>query len=195
MHNVDIKFWLCLKPNQIWNHSCSLPLQWRHNERDGVSNHQPHDYLLNCLFGCRSRNTSTLPSLAFVWVIHQWLVKSPHKWPVTRKMFPFDDVIMTALSKFGEFTKITMKKDTNLVWPLSSTNMFENDRFYFAKPEMGMVFAICMRVTCTGEPITLVFLCFWRNAMNCIWLINNERIHAALFPLRPIWLTIQHGKF
>ena len=26
------------------------PLQWRHNERDGVSNHQPHDCLLNRLF-------------------------------------------------------------------------------------------------------------------------------------------------
>ena len=31
-------------------------------------------------------------SLAFVRVIH----RGPHKWPVTRKMFPFDDVIMFA---------------------------------------------------------------------------------------------------
>ena len=33
-------------------------------------------------------------SLAFVQGIHRWPVNSPHKWPVTRKMFPFDDVIM-----------------------------------------------------------------------------------------------------
>ena len=33
-------------------------------------------------------------SLAFVWGIHRGPVKFPHKWPVTRKMFPFDDVIM-----------------------------------------------------------------------------------------------------
>ena len=33
-------------------------------------------------------------SLAFVGWIHRWLANSPHKWPVTRKMFPFDDVIM-----------------------------------------------------------------------------------------------------
>ena len=26
---------------------------------------------------------------------NRWPVNSPHKWPVTRKMFPFDDVIMT----------------------------------------------------------------------------------------------------
>ena len=35
-------------------------LQWRHNERDGVSNHQPHDCLLNRLFGRRSNKTSKL---------------------------------------------------------------------------------------------------------------------------------------
>ena len=33
-------------------------------------------------------------SLAFVWGIHPWPVNSPHKWPVTWKMFPFDDTIM-----------------------------------------------------------------------------------------------------
>ena len=33
-------------------------------------------------------------SLAFVRGIHQGPVNSPHEWPETRKMFPFDDVIM-----------------------------------------------------------------------------------------------------
>ena len=33
-------------------------------------------------------------SLAFVRELHRGPVNSPHKWPVTRKMFPFDDVIM-----------------------------------------------------------------------------------------------------
>ena len=35
-------------------------LQWCHNECNGVSNHQPHDCLLNRLFRCRSRKTSKL---------------------------------------------------------------------------------------------------------------------------------------
>ena len=35
-------------------------LRWRHNGRDGVSNHQPHDCLLNNLFGHRSKKTSKL---------------------------------------------------------------------------------------------------------------------------------------
>ena len=37
-----------------------IPLQWRHNELDGVSDHQPHDCLLNRLFGRRSKKTSKL---------------------------------------------------------------------------------------------------------------------------------------
>ena len=37
-------------------------------------------------------------SLAFVRGIHNWPVNSPHKWPVTRKMFPFDAVIMWSLA-------------------------------------------------------------------------------------------------
>ena len=40
-------------------------------------------------------------SLAFVWGIHRRPVNSPHKWPVTRKMFPFDDVIMVEHSLTG----------------------------------------------------------------------------------------------
>ena len=34
--------------------------RWRHNGRDGVSNHQPHDCLLNRLFRHRSKKTSKL---------------------------------------------------------------------------------------------------------------------------------------
>ena len=37
-----------------------ITLQWRHNGRDSVSNHQPHDCLLNRLFRCRSKKTSKL---------------------------------------------------------------------------------------------------------------------------------------
>ena len=42
----------------------------------------------------RKHQSSAL--LAFVREIHRWPVNSPHKGPVTRKMFQFDDVIMYA---------------------------------------------------------------------------------------------------
>ena len=44
--------------------------------------------------GADQRKHQRSASLAFVWEIHPWPVISPHKWPVTRKMFPFDDVII-----------------------------------------------------------------------------------------------------
>ena len=42
-----------------------------------------------CLWGTKSS-----VSLAYVRAIHRWPVNSPHKGPVTRKMFSFDGVIM-----------------------------------------------------------------------------------------------------
>ena len=39
---------------------CGRPLHWRHNDHDGVSNHQPHGCLLNRLFRRRSKKTSKL---------------------------------------------------------------------------------------------------------------------------------------
>ena len=120
-------------------------LRWCQNERDGVSNNQPHDFFgefpaqrasnaendshlmtsscaqlgaklihyddvimtmlasqitsLTVVYsivysGVNQRKHQSSASLAFVRAIHRGPVNFPHKWPVTRKMFPFDDVIM-----------------------------------------------------------------------------------------------------
>ena len=65
----------------------SKPLQWRHNGHDIVSNHQPYDCLLNRLFRCWSKKTSKLRVTGLCEGIHRRPVNSPHKWPVTLKMF------------------------------------------------------------------------------------------------------------
>ena len=44
--------------------------------------------------GADQRKHQSSALLAFVLGVHRGPVNSPHKWPVTRKMFPFDDVIM-----------------------------------------------------------------------------------------------------
>ena len=72
---------------------CSL--QRRHNERDDVSNPQRLDYLLNRLFRRRSKKNSKLRITGLLWresASDRWIPIT--KRPVTRKMFPFDDVIM-----------------------------------------------------------------------------------------------------
>ena len=75
--------------------SLQLPLHWRYNDHDGVSNHQPHGCLLNLLFRRWSKKTSKLPVTGLCVGNSPGPVNSPHKGPVTRKMFPFDDVIMS----------------------------------------------------------------------------------------------------
>ena len=46
--------------------------------------------------GADKRKHQSSVSLAYVSGIHRWPVNSPHKGPVTRKMFLFDEVIMNA---------------------------------------------------------------------------------------------------
>ena len=48
--------------------------------------------------GADQRKHQSSASLAFVRVIHRGPVNSSHKWPVTRKMFPFDDVIIVFMT-------------------------------------------------------------------------------------------------
>ena len=50
--------------------------------------------------GADQRKDQSFASLAFVWGIHRWPVNSPHKWPVTQKMLPFDDIIMMWVVQF-----------------------------------------------------------------------------------------------
>ena len=61
------------------------------------------------------RKYQSSASLAFVQEIHQGPVNSPHKWPVTWKMFPFDYVIM-----FQQFVQVNVKISkpdiTGLFW-------------------------------------------------------------------------------
>ena len=74
------------------------------------------------------RKHQSSASLAFVLGIHRWPVNSPHKWPVTRKMFPFDDVIMYFLRGaklicpciiyHDDFTKCT---HSPYHWPFDAT--------------------------------------------------------------------------
>ena len=88
-------------------HLNSIPLQWRHNEHDGISNHQPHDCLINHLFRHRSKKTSKI----CVTGLCEGNSPVSNEFPAQRAsnvaMFPFDDVIMRvnnlSLGLFSQF--------------------------------------------------------------------------------------------
>ena len=71
------------------------PLRWRHNGHDCVSNHQPHDCLLNCLFRRRSKKTSQLRVTGLCAVNSPGSGEFSAQMASNAEMFPFDDVFMT----------------------------------------------------------------------------------------------------
>ena len=83
--------------NKKLNYITACQLLWRHNDSDGVSNHQPHDCLLDRLFGRSSKKTSKLRVIGLCEGNSPVTGEFPHKGPVTRKMFRFDDVIMNSM--------------------------------------------------------------------------------------------------
>ena len=85
-----------------------VTLRWRHNDHAGVSNHQPHGCLLNRLFRLKSKITSKLRVTGLC----------ADKWPVTRKMFPFHDVIMYPRSFVSRYSS-----SPNGKWIIVSTTI------------------------------------------------------------------------
>ena len=55
--------------------------------------------------GADQRKHQSSASLAFVREIHRWPANSPHKRPVTRKMLPFDDVILLFNTRLRAFVR------------------------------------------------------------------------------------------
>ena len=97
--------------------TCSDKWQWEHQNsinglRWGVTQRGQHygDVIMSMMAsqiasltivyssvytGIDQRKHQSSTSMAFVRGIHRWPVNSPYKGPVTRKMFPFDDAIMS----------------------------------------------------------------------------------------------------
>ena len=97
LHTLTIYIYL------LFNMDCGVisnPLQWHHNERDCVSDHQPHDCLLNRLFRRKSKKTSKLRVTGLC----------DGNSPVTQKMLPFDNVIMESKNKLAGFKPRRLEK-------------------------------------------------------------------------------------
>ena len=65
--------------------------------------------------GADQREKQTSTSLAFVRGIHPWPVNSPHKGPVTRKMFQFGDIIMLSMLAMASTSLDIYFDDTNIL--------------------------------------------------------------------------------
>ena len=85
--------------NNMWHRiNISQIIMWRYNDviMSAVASHINSLTIVypSVYSGTDQRKHQSSASLAFVWGIHRCSVNSPHKLPITRKIFPFDDVTM-----------------------------------------------------------------------------------------------------
>ena len=113
--------------------------------------------------GADQRKHQSSVSLAFVRGIHRGPVNSPHKWPVTRKMLPFDDVIME---------RGHMKASWHGIWshhwpfvvgmhwpPMDSPHSGPIERNF------DVLFGVCWRVELSVLWDTMALM--WRHSNEC----------------------------
>ena len=126
--------------------------------------------------GADQRKHQSFASLAFVRVIHRWPVNCPHKWPVTRKMFPFDDIIIIAvyLITWDEVSYHWCPNVLNLGRNHSTTNV--------------ALIAIVFRSHWLTNPINVAQWCFhfvlWHSVS--IYAVNLAIINSS-DGLSPVW--------
>ena len=94
-------------------------LRWRHNHPDGVSNHQPHDCLLNRLVRRRSKKTSKLRVTGLCTGSSPVTGEFPAQMASKAEMFPFDDVtvgIWIKLCKPTVKSQQSANSGVHIVW-------------------------------------------------------------------------------
>ena len=92
---TDFYIWQTLYHIVLWRNIVpGNSLQWRYNGRDSVSNHQPHDCLLNRLFRRRSKKTSKLRVTGLCVGNSPVTGEFPAQMASNAEMFSFDDVIV-----------------------------------------------------------------------------------------------------
>ena len=166
-----------LKTNVLFCRICELSrwekrdnsqsLHWRHNDHDGVSNHQPHGCLLNRLFRRRSKKTSKLRVTGLCVGNSPGPVSSRTKGQLRGKCFHLmtsscrHGICWYSLSKFtfacwpqATFVKdvylempgkiaIEKQTDTILLWTQRSSNEI------YVLPSVGLITCPLYHVICT----------------------------------------------
>ena len=124
-------------------------------------------------------------SLAFVRAIHRGPVNSPHKWPVTRKMFPFDDVIMkvpkSLLNSHSCVLATSMTNECELVENLVWRFCVESCLFALGEVHFRMTVSICIVYHRTVELTSILFKWLNQFVINQ-WLTWFSQIDSKYVP-------------
>ena len=128
-------------------------------------------YFTGC-FGADKRKHQSSVSLCFVRGIDWWPVTSPHKGPVTRKMFPFDDVITHGFD--------------HVKWGCSSLSATRGD---ISVLKNGRKQIIQARKSLITSGFTFYHTDVWHNQTKCIYAIRRLQV---VFSIHIALITIIH---
>ena len=126
--------------------------------------------------GADQRKHQSSMSLVFVRGIHRWPVNSPHKWPVARKMSPFDDVIMPIImqdAKAFMLKNIIYRKVQSRKWLMKTSTKH------------------IKQLSCAIQ-ISNVF--HHRNNLELIKQYNNDAVASILIFRQSLCIRRQHGE-
>ena len=108
-------------------------------------------------------------SLAFVRGIHRWPLDSPHKGPVTRKMFSFDDVIMWYLCKWPRSSCLHVLRQYIIYM---NPHLCELCKYIYSylpnKKHTNKLVIICWTGTCQSDSINYHIEVFLRKKKHYI---------------------------
>ena len=133
------------------------------------------------------RKHQSSASLAFVWGIRRGPVNSPHKWSVTRKMFPFDDVIMEmdCMSNyisihFPSWRVNTCEANHNTV---NHRVLFRITTYlHFAHASLSSIIASGRHMTFASTDSKHNWFPDWHhNGLNKGWFHSNIHVHARTY--------------
>ena len=157
--------------------------------------------------GADQRKYQSSASLTFVREIHWWPVNSPHKWPETRKMFPFDDITMEtsswqiswcldarAIGQRLEISQILVLRSFTAWWKQKQMMMLDTVVSWRRHGTLSILLALCegnrcRRITLTKGQVygtlNLFLLMTWtscrkQRAVVC-GLRNRDAHHINLF--------------
>ena len=172
---IASRYWLRHKYGR-WNEGNPYMIR---NTRDyvyGVSNHQHIDCLLSRFSGAHQRKYWRSASLAFVRGIHRSPVDSPPNVPVTRKIFPFYDIIIsvTDYDCFGIHSSIVRYFSMPLnICPKDFTGFFIRIELILFQHWPGRCQAI---IWPNDSKFTDVYMCHLA-LMNYSWTIHSLSMH------------------
>ena len=162
--------------------------------------------------GADQRKHQSSAPLAFMWGIHRGPVNSPHKWPVTRKMFPFDDVIMKFRKRFCAIASSCNNSQNDgwrarVLFFLGWRNrhvwkVYSVIRMYYRKTSnisriksqnlnVSCIPCSCLRSIHWSQVLSWEWRCSWssadRRCSNYIWVINNFIAYWGAIYIRGLW--------